>query len=674
MITNTDPSPEIYWAADETKMCADEVYNRIDNYYEALNNNGLMGLWLQSYRYYFGGRMRGGRVNNGGDQGEYQVLNVNHYRNLLLHIKQIACSTRPAFEPRAVNSDIKSQKQTILARGLLDYYMREKRVDRDLDTATEFCLAFGEGFVHTRWNATSGKVWATDPDSGAEYHDGDVVSKAFEPIDVIRDPMLEQYRERSWVVVRDRINKYELAAKYPEFASELIALQPSIETTKHYRKFNQGPSYQTDEVVLYYFYHVKNDACPDGREMLLCDNNIILSDGPLSYRHLPVHRMAANEEFGSPWGYSVSSDLSALQENYDMLFSTITTNQQAFGVSNIVVEKGSGYNVIDMAGQMKFIEIEPGGMEPKVLNLLNTSPEVFNFLSTVEATMQTISGVNSVSRGDPQASLKSGAALALVQSMAIQFNEALQGAYVELLEDVGTGLIELLQDYAKTPRIAAIVGEYDRSYIKEFTGKDLDQIDRIIVDAGNPMLQTVAGKMELAQTMLQAGFIKMPDELMSVINTGSLQPLIQGKSMEVLQVQQEGEMLKNGEKVMAIITDDHVLHIQEHKSVLADPQARMDESILTVTLAHLQEHIDMLKDPQYQQLLQLMGQPALGGQPPMGGPQPPVGPGGAGQPGALMPPPGANAQVAAMQPNQPNQPKNALTGQRFNTANGGLPQ
>jgi hypothetical protein len=659
-----------YWAASDVATCAAAVEEKIDAYYKFLQQNGYLSLWLKSYKYHFGGKVRMGRINQTGDEGEYSIVNVNHFRNLLLHILQLAVGQRPAFEPRAINSDVKSQKQTILARGLLDYYMREKRLERALKRAAEYTLCFGEGYVTGLWNATAGKPIATDPDTNIEIREGDLEFNAVEPIDVVRDPMLESYRNRDWVIVRTYPNKFELMSKYPEYADQIAAMEPHINARHHYRTLSLGETFDSDKVVLYTLYHTRNDSCPDGRQMELLDGTLVLTDGPLAYRHLPVHRMAANEVFGTPFGYTVAYDLAALQENYDMLWSTITTNQAMFGVQNVLVPKGAGFNVVDMPGQLKFVEYDSDMPKPEPMNLLSTPAEVFSHLGTIEAQMMTISGVNSVSRGDPQASLKSGAALALVQSMSIQFNQQLQEAYVELLEDVGTATIELLQDYAEVPRVAAIAGQYNRSYVEEFSSKDISNIDRVIVDAGNPLMQTVAGKMELAQTMLQAGFIKMPDELLSVMNTGNLMPLIQGKSTELLQLAQENEELKQGRPVQVVITDDHALHIMEHKSVLADPEARKTPEIQQAALTHLQDHIDMLKSPGYQELLQLMGQPALGAPPQPG--QPPAGAPGPNGAMPTMPENNANAQVAAMQPQQPTMPKNAMTGQTFNTTTGGL--
>lgn len=659
-------NPDVYWAADTPKKCSEELLERIDQYYRFVNEQGYASLWRRCYNYWIAGQQRAGQVGKAGDEGEYSVINVNHFRNLLLHILQLAVGQRPAFEPRAINSDVSSQKQTILARGLLDYYMREKRLERDLKKATEFSLIFGEGFVSATWNATGGKTYGVDPDTHIEVREGDLLYQALEPIDVIRDPRLENYRNRNWLVTRTYVNKYELMAKYPEFADKIVGMELQVNVRHHYRNTTLGQGYGTDSIPLYTFFHIRCDALEDGRQMEMLTDGTVLTDGPLPYRHLPVHRVAASDIYGCPLGYTVAYDLAALQENYDMLFSTITTNQEMFGVQNVLVPKGSGFNVVDMPGQMKFIEYDAeNGHKPEAMNLLSTPPEIFKFLGDVEAQMMTVSGINSVSRGDPQASLKSGAALALVQSMAIQFNQALQEGYVELLEDVGTATIQMLQDYASVPRVAAIAGKYNRSFVQEFTKDDLSNIDRVIVDSGNPMMSTVAGKMELAQTMLQAGMIKNPDELLSVINTGNLQPFTQGKQMELLAIHQENEELREGRPIQAIITDDHVLHIQEHKSILADPEARKSPEILKEGLSHLQDHINMLRDPQYQQLLQLMGQQPLpspaqpGQQPELSGQQ-------------QIPGGNANAQVNSGQPNQPNMPKNAMTGKPFNQATGGL--
>jgi hypothetical protein len=210
----------------------------------------------------------------------------------------------------------------------------------------------------------------------------------------------------------------------------------------------------------------------------------------------------------------------------------------------------------------------------------------------------------------------------LIQSQALQFISSLQQSYIQLIEDVGTNTIELLKTFAKTPRVAAIAGKSNTTYMKEFTSDDLSSITRVIVDAGNALAQTTAGRVEMASQMMQMGIITSPEQYISVINTGKLETMTEGQNKELLLVRAERERLVDGTTpVVAVLTDAHSLHIREHKAVLADPDLRMDADLVQRTLAHIQEHLDILSNPNVANILTLLGEQPLG--PPMGSPPSP---------------------------------------------------
>jgi len=209
--------------------------------------------------------------------------------------------------------------------------------------------------------------------------------------------------------------------------------------------------------------------------------------------------------------------------------------------------------------------------------------------------METISGISSVTRGNPEASLKSGNALALVQSMSLQFISGLQHSYVKLIEDVGTGLIKMLQDFASVPRIAMIVGETNRTYMEKFVGDDLSQISRVMVDVGNPLAKTTAGRVQMAEQMLQMNLIRTPEQYISVINHGKLESMTDGIDRQLLLVKAENEALVAGEEVSVVDIEPHSLHIKEHRDVLADPSLKKDPELVARVLMHIQEHITALQ-------------------------------------------------------------------------------
>src|SRR6185503_15483635 len=116
---------------------------------------------------------------------------------------------------------------------------------------------------------------------------------------------------------------------------------------------------------------------------------------------------------------------------------------------------------------------------------------------------------------------------------SLQFMSGLQQSYVALVEDLGTGIINILKDYADTPRIVAITGKTNRTYMKEFVGDDLNSVSRVIVDVGNPISGTTAGRVEMAEQLLQMGLIKNPQEYIAVINTGNLDMMTEDTQSQI---------------------------------------------------------------------------------------------------------------------------------------------
>lgn len=649
-----------YFANLPPDEIASELFKRVENFQTYLITSGRMGLMRKSYNTYYGPALKGSRLNRSGDNSELVNLEVNNYRNVLLHTKALVTQQRPSFEPHATNSDMKSQAQCILAAGLLDYYLREKKVERNINSALEYSQVLAEGWCSVEWNTELGEVYSVqsvvDPETGQEtskdIRDGDVEVKNIMGIDVIRDANKSDSEKHNWLILRSYKNRFDLAAQYPELAGDIMDLpnrndlqfKDAILITNNYKIGEDS-----DEIPVYTFYHNKTAAVPDGRMVQFLDSNLYLIDSPLPYREIPLYRIAPDEQIGSSFGYTVGYDLMPVCEASNMLYSTIITNQSTFGVQNILMPKGSDIGVSQLSGGLNLIEYDAKVGKPESLNLTSTPPEVFGMIDRLDRVIETLSGANSTIRGNPEASLKSGSALALVQSTAVQFSMALQQSYTQLLEDIGTAIINLLRDYASTPRVAMIAGQSMKPYMREFKGDDLNQINRVIVDMGNPLSRTTAGKVNLAESLMKNNLIKNADQYIQVITTGRLEPVIEPTQMELMNIKAENEEMSNGKDVIVVITDDHVKHILEHKAVLASPASRRDPDLVARVTAHLQDHINELVNLQQNNptLLQLLGQPS---------PIIPQGaPGVSGMMNAQPPLPAEASKV-----NQPNMPQNPI--------------
>lgn len=596
-----------YFAAQPSEETASELLSKAEFWFQQLDSTGYVQKLRESWRAYHGAYYGDGhRIQFGGEQGELAHVAVNHYRNIASHMLTMVTANRPAMTARSTNTDYKSLVQTKLANGLLDYYMREKRLEKYLKTAVEYAIVLGSGYIKMEWNATSGEIWDYNEETQTPIYEGDVQFSNLSPFDVVFDSTKET-AEHDWVVTRSFKNKYDLAAKYPEFYDEISALPTKSDIYKF--RFDVMYYTETDDVPVYEFYHKRSEALPNGRYMLFLSNDIVLYDDAMPYRSLPVYRIAPGDVLGTPYGYTPMFDLLPIQDAINSLYSTILTNQSAFGVQNILNPRGSDVVVSQLAGALNVIDYNPGVGKPEALNLTYTPKEVFDFLRILENAAETVSGVNSVARGQPEPSLRSGNALALIQSMALQFMSGLQQNYVQIIEDVGTGLINMLKDFAATPRVAAIVGKDNRTALKEFTGDDLALVNRVIVDLGNPLAQTKAGRVQMAENLLQYQRIT-PEQYFTVLNTGNLEVMTDSIQRELFLVKAENEKLIDGQPVKAMDIDEHLLHIKEHKCVLSDPDLRMDEELAERVLNHIKDHINALRevDPG---LLQIIGETPL---------------------------------------------------------------
>lgn len=618
-----------YFAQKDAKELASCCLEKSDTFFKILNRNTYINKMRRMWRFYHGifGDVSGDhQVNFTGEQGELVTLPVNHFRNLAQHIYTMITTNRPVMEARSVNTDYKSLSQTYLANGILDYYMREKGLENVLKRACEMSIVMGAAFVKMDWNATSGEAYDADPETGSIDYEGEIEFRSLSPLDVVTDGTKEVW-DNEWVIVRNYANRFNMMAKYPEFADRIQGL-PSKMQIDNYYSLSIWSNDDTDEIPVYEFFHRRCEAVPEGRYLLFLSGDIALLDTPLPYRTVPVFRIAPSDIIGTPYGYTPMFDIFPIQEGINSLYSTIMTNQNAFGVQNLWSPKNNDLNMVSLPGGLNLVE---SNVKPESLNLTQTPAEVFKFLDMLIQAAETISGVNSVARGNPETSLKSGTALALIQSMAIQYISGLQQSYVQLIEQVGTSLIQILKDFAQTPKLVALVGKNQKTYLKQFTGEDINSINRVIVDMGNALSKTIAGRVQMADNLLQYQMIDNPLQYFQVLNTGRLDSMFEGQMSELLLIKAENEKLMEGLPVVALAVDAHKEHIMEHKSILADPNVRENPDIVQKVLGHIQEHIQLLQntDPN---LLQLTGQQPL--PPPM---MPPGGP----MSGMQMPPQGA---------------------------------
>lgn len=699
--------PQTYWATLPTQDFIPEFYEKAREYFTYLSDTGRLERMQRNYRHYYGQgtstSASSNRLTSTGDSGEYTTFKINDYRSILDHAVILTLQGRPSLQCRAANTDVASKQQAVLGNSLVEYYLRREGFEKDLKQAVTFGLLYDEAYTLTLWNANAGQISRVAP---AEYdldeqgqpllhpetgepqiktkehpiYSGELEHHVFGPYDVIRDVRLRAPKS-SWYAFRMQLNRWDLIASFPAFADKLISVNQYEDYVPSTYQFVTPfvSASNSDLIDAWLFVHEKTPSCPNGRYSLIIDDFAITDIG-LPYRSIPVGRIAPSEQDQSSFGYSPANDLVGIQELRDAIVSIIASNEVTFGGQNIAVKKGWGGSRTQLGSSFNLFELENPQTDIVPLTLARTAPELFKFNEYLDNKQGQLMGINNTVRGNPEQSLKSGSALALVDSKAMQFLSGLQESYNQLLESDGNNIIEVLQEYAEEPRIAAIAGKGNRSYIREFkyTKDDISEIVRVQVESVNPLSQTFSGRLQIAQDLLQHNKLERPEQYLQVLETGRLEPLFGDDLADLFMIDAENEALQEGQPVIALITDLHKQHIRAHRSLLNDPATRINDVSLRKRVSdHIMEHMNLLAGAAQQNPMLLW---AIGEEmPPMPMPPPNGPPGAPGMPqNAPMPPhpvPPPQGPVGVMNPQAPverqaqgvalpKMPVNPATGQR----------
>lgn len=605
---------EQYFAINPT---VDELNKRIDEYFEALAATSWDSMIAKSYSYYYGRGQNGTsyKISPSGEQGELSEMMANEYRSFLRYMLTLITSERPAFDVRSMNTDYKSASQAVVGEQVLEFYLRHKKLENLLKDACEKSLWSGEGFIGLRWDVTAGETHSLDEESNLIMK-GDVEYSAYNALQVIRDPFSAS-QDPDWVIIVDYKNKWDLVAQYPEAEEDLINISLNAYRQQIMHGIPQG--IKTNKVPVFTFYHKKSAALPEGRWVYFAGDRI-LAEGPLPYEEIPVYRVAPGNVENFVFGYTPGFDILGLQEANDDIFSALLTNNRNHSRQLIAVKKDAGVNYRQLTEGASVLELDVEDINNAVkpIQLTASSPESYTFLENVVSRMEKYTGINEVIRGEPSPNLRSGNALALIAAQSVKFNSGLQQSYNMLLEDVGTATLRFLKQFAKAPRFFRVVGTTNRSLLSEFSSEDLEGVDRVDVQKASALTSTTAGRIEIADNMMQGGLIKRPEQYINVLETGRLDPLIEAERSELLNIKSENELMQNAEAPVAILTDNHMLHIREHKAVLDDPTARRDPAVVQAVLAHLEEHRTLWQQTPPEFLMASGQQPAPQMPPPPG--------------------------------------------------------
>ena len=662
-----ESSSEYYWTLP-TKDCVNQLWDRIEEYYDEMRRTGRLALYRNSFTNFYAGWIYRASMYKSGEMGELTRSFWNHERNILMHVKTKVTENKLAYKTSVANSDAAAAQTRELVDGLLDHITdsEDYALGERLEQSVEDAEVFGESSVAAIWNKFKGKPLIPDQ-MGRMTYEGDIEYFNVTPLDLIINTTHQTRQDVKWKIWRRWVNKYDFAAQYPDQANSLKDLS-DIEST-YGTKLVTLIHHDNETIPVFYAFHEPTPSVPKGRFILFADPTTILEDKDLieagysdenGVPFIPVFDNLPATMAGSPFGYTIAFDLIPLQQELNELISAVTTNNINFATQCVMAPKGSNLHYQNLATGMTFIEWDPKmgpNAKPEPLNLLHSAPETYQLIDKLIQNMEVLAGVSALDRGVPDQSITSGQYAALITTNSVIFQAPMQRAYASLRSKVASATIRILRCNMTQDRVTQIVGYNKQAAAQTWGPTTLSGISGVTVDETNPMLQTPAGKMQLADVLMKSGLIKDPQQYIGVYTDGDLSQLYHRQETQLVLVKAENEALMKGQSLIPAVTDNHVMHILEHTANIDTLDARLNpnQPYVVQTLNHIQAHINILTtiNPI---LAGIIGDPSLPPgmpntlqvqpPPPQAGPTPGAGP--AGQP--------APAVQQTKQPGGPSQP------------------
>ena len=596
----TSKGSYIYIAHKKGDELASEIMARVSSYNNMITQDNLIDSARICVGHYYN-RYRDRDNSSGGNsaynfkldvralENYYQVTN-NRMAPFVNKIMQLTTAQAPDYncKPTVETPDI-LQKSKKLKKVLNHLVIKHKLYDKCKSVQLRALIAT-EGVIHVDWDKRIGKKRMARKD-GSTVKAGDLTFSVHDFTHLARDTGLKSFDEAAWLILRTRRKKVDLIQMYPDRKSDIEA-SGFVNTSEEVEVFNQATAeeYSNDYCEVYYFYHEKEPAVPEGKEaVVLASGGILLEEGKMKTEEIPIIRTAIMENQDTPFGYTPIFDLCTGQDWTNLNASTIASNQITFGAQNIIVEGNSDISRESFFQGLNVIRVQGGGIDKvKPLNLTNTPAEIFRTNEMLQEEMRQKAGVDTLTAFNASASA-SGQAISNRHLLEQKNVASYSAAYRHTVESLAYVMLDVLRaNTVKGQKRDIQMGSKKMSFVpSEFTDMDTIEIEKV-----NPILNSTTFIQDQASVMLEKGLIKR-EEYIEVLQTGSLDSITNTVDRTVDLIRDENEALMHGDMPIIAAIDNHPVHIKEHIKVALNNTVRDTPELLANVMAHIMEHMDL---------------------------------------------------------------------------------
>jgi hypothetical protein len=550
-----------YWAAEPAERLAPHLMGKFDDWRKYFRESGHAGKALNGHKYFHGWdrlHQSAAALAIGGDAREYLRVVINEMRNKVQWTLGMLSARVPTMQPIAANSNSGAKKETLIAKQVLEHMHRMHQIRPLHARVRKVAFLMSEAFRLCLWDGARGDVTqvrlndATGLPEPAAY-EGDFLNWVLSPFDVARDPTCREWAAVPWAICRVPDNKWDLAARYPEKAAQILSLSAtnSVLTGHAAEEDRLGAHLATplsgDQVWVYHFFHKATPALPQGRAFTCLSASVWLGEPTGNpYAGLPCIRMAPDNVEGTTLGDTNVFDALGLSDSLNILHSTILTGHARWGLGAFGLPKDSGVALDSLGNGSPVVEFS-GPTVPGALQTPQTDPAMEKTIQRLDAAQLRSFGLNETAVGQlPFAGMPSSLVAQLIEK-AYQYQDTFNEAAIQFESDAATHELDTLKAFAQEPRVYEVASDSKQWMVREFSASDLSGVSRVAFEPTPAAANSLAGKQMRLETMAmlrQAGVDLSPAEINEFFDTGQLPSRYEAEQSLLIMIEEAKEGLR----------------------------------------------------------------------------------------------------------------------------------
>jgi hypothetical protein len=561
---------EHYFASFFNEKAGEDIVQKFKDYQKHIGQYKV-NLYKKANWYFYQGASLGGSMRNVGMQAQFKMLGLPVFNSYAKTLYTLILSEAPTLAPVTTNTSDLGYREKLIAKGILDYQYDTKNKKSKYHDALLYAIIYGDGYAVHRYDA----------------FEKDLCIKAYNPLNVAFDCNVSSKDSIKWHVIRDKWNKHELIGRYPYLEQKIKA--QGLPSSPYFKDYS-GTSGSDDFCYTYNLIHKKSSALPKGRYSLVLEDGTILEEGEYPILRDMVVNCYHYLEEGSGFGYTPMFDVLALQEASNATFSSILTGVANFGSKILTSSKNP--TVSQIYGLTVFAT-DGRDNPPQAIDLLGSQSQHYEALNYIQAMANKASSLNdTVMNGS---SAQSGSSKVFDQATAIRNSSGLKNSLMRMFQEGGNAALDICKQLPPQT-VGLIVGNYNKNYISDWSGKDLDKIQQVQVKVVPFTQKSSENQMQFASEMLQYGDGITPKQVLNLANNGTLDGVFEDALKEEDLIQAENEMLLDGKIPVVSPNDDHISHADGHKGVVNDIHVRNNENpeVLAATNEHITQHLEAM--------------------------------------------------------------------------------